>query len=685
MKLNIKNKKNIIVILSIFIVIFLCIFVYITKFKTSYIVENNTINELVYGVNVKSNDVYDLEFQNQIEKEIDKVKKWNNYSIKNPFFVFNPYGTILNGLYIFFKTSSECKIEYTIKVEGAPDYTNCLVGDFTKVHEGTIVGLKQNKKNILTLKSINENNECVESIDFTLNIPEIDTSIIEDLNISEYGNLDEIIPGLFGILGINEELLEESNWVSNKLCFYDNNGIARIILSGDAGKKGKNFCVTEDNDIIFPYDGKALCRINKFGKIKDIYKNLSYSHEFTYKDGKIYSCRSTTEGVYVYDLSKKESKELFNFKNLLPDIYQESLEYSNEINNKNDTSIGDWIHCNSIAFVNDNDIVVSSRERSTIFYIKDIFKNPSIKYMIGPEEMWENTKYKNLLLKKDGDFIVQLGQHSIRVEIKDDGSYNLYMFNNNDVRSNLVPNKNWGEGYLENFEVKRVSKFYKYSINEENRTFSLVESFDFDYSASKSSVQKLNDNNIIASSLNGSFAEYGKQDDIIIKFYLNSEINKIFSCYKQSFNNIFFSDVNNYKNFDRDYIDSKVYDFKNVEILNGDDKDLFKFYSKNGEIYGLKRASVSESMYFNDTYIDIYNCNVDTLYIPNVIDGKNVYKLSNLNLSGVKKIVIPDGIKYVEEYCFAGSPDLLEVVVPKSVKLFPESALYKTNAVVVYD
>ena len=90
-------------------------------------------------------------------------------------------------------------------------------------------------------------------------------------------------------------------------------------------------------------------------------------------------------------------------------------------------------------------------------------------------------------------------------------------------------------------------------------------------------------------------------------------------------------------------------------------------------------------MYFNDTYIDIYNCNVDTLYIPNVIDGKNVYKLSNLNLSGVKKIVIPDGIKYVEEYCFAGSPDLLEVVVPKSVKLFPESALYKTNAVVVYD
>ena len=61
----------------------------------------------------------------------------------------------------------------------------------------------------------------------------------------------------------------------------------------------------------------------------------------------------------------------------------------------------DWIHINTIQWIGDDAVLLSSRETSTILMIEDIYDTPQITYMIGEESFWEGTGYEELLLEKD--------------------------------------------------------------------------------------------------------------------------------------------------------------------------------------------------------------------------------------------------------------------------------------------
>ena len=59
------------------------------------------------------------------------------------------------------------------------------------------------------------------------------------------------------------------------------------------------------------------------------------------------------------------------------------------------------MHINTIQWLGNGQVLLSSRETSTIIFIDDLYENPQVKYMIGEESFWENTEYKDLLLEKD--------------------------------------------------------------------------------------------------------------------------------------------------------------------------------------------------------------------------------------------------------------------------------------------
>ena len=98
------------------------------------------------------------------------------------------------------------------------------------------------------------------------------------------------------------------------------------------------------------------------------------------------------------------------------------------------------------------------------------------------------------------------------------------MYNNNFASSRTRPNFNWepftGAG---TYTKGTSSKYYKYLVNENDKTYTLVDNFDTDYSSIVSSVQDIGNNTVTSSGKNNSFSEYDKDHDLIAKFTYNSK------------------------------------------------------------------------------------------------------------------------------------------------------------------
>ena len=98
---------------------------------------------------------------------------------------------------------------------------------------------------------------------------------------------------------------------------------------------------------------------------------------------------------------------------------------------KNSSDELDWMHINTIQYIGNGSVLLSSRETSTIIKVDNIYDGPVVSYMIGEKDFWKDTSYVSLLLNKKGDFTIQGGQHTITYETDEslaDGQYYLYMF-----------------------------------------------------------------------------------------------------------------------------------------------------------------------------------------------------------------------------------------------------------------
>ena len=106
----------------------------------------------------------------------------------------------------------------------------------------------------------------------------------------------------------------------------------------------------------------------------------------------------------------------------------------------------DWMHINSLALVDKTSLIISSRKTSTIIKLDNIYSNPTIDYMIGSDNFWQESGYDSLLLNKTNDFSMQAGQHCVTY-VDDNslpqGQYYLYLYNNNLAVSTTRPDYDW--------------------------------------------------------------------------------------------------------------------------------------------------------------------------------------------------------------------------------------------------
>lgn len=478
-------------------------------------------SEGVYEVKTDEDlSIFNLAYQNVIENKIEKLKSSDYYSLENPLLIYNPYGTGSLSYYVYLGKDYD-DLSYTVSSEGYADYEHAL-GD---KDEYQLIGFVPGSENTLTLTSGDT------SFEVTVTTPDIENDVDIQLEEDDGDSDEELTDGLYTVLG------HDKNYEAN-VYLYDNAGVLRneLVLNDYRADR----IIFDDGYMYYPYESRGIMKVNSLGKIVQMYDLGKYRmhHDMILDGNKLLILvdevgEDTKEDVIVtLDLDSGEVKKVVDMKDLLPELYEKAVLP------EGDKTL-DWIHLNALTLKGD-DLILSSRELSTIVYVSDYETDPKIKYLITDESMLEGTSYGDLLYNKIGDFVDTAGQHAVTyIPGESDSEYYLIMFNNNYASIVTRPDFEWtnypGTG---EYEKGDTSYFYMYKINEDDQTYELEDSLEIPYSSIVSSVQFYDDNLVVGSGMDNSFGEYDEDGNLIKQFKYNAK-KYAYRVFKYSFDNWF--------------------------------------------------------------------------------------------------------------------------------------------------
>lgn len=479
--------------------------------------------------------VYDIDSQARIAKKLEEKKKENDYTIDRMLIQYNPFGTNTQSAYVYFQTENPAKVSYTVSVSDKE------IGDFTQEvtqekeyqteHEFQVLGLIPGMENKVSF-TITEENGRVTKRSYAYKMGDLlgDEEVKLETKIHKEV-VDELSDGLYVVLGNDDSHLDF-------MYYYDNQGILR----GEVPLLGyRSHRILFDQDVMYySISESRIAGVNRLGQVTAVYDLGDYSLHHDYvldDDGNILilatdvSQDSVEDVVIKLDVKTSQVTEVLDLGEFLGN-YKASCV-------KNEDGELDWMHINTIQWMGSGQIILSSRETSTIFKISNLYQSPKIDYMIGADKFWSGTGYENLLFAKEGDFTIQGGQHSVtyvKDETLKDGQYYLYMYNNNIGYSETRPDFDWSSVGVTNTAAKEgnTSYYYKYLVDENTRTFQLVESFKVPYSGYVSSVQELDGNIITDSGFAGEFREYDENHHLLASYKMGME-KFIYRVYKYEF------------------------------------------------------------------------------------------------------------------------------------------------------
>ena len=495
--------------------------------------------------------VYTEKFQKDRDKEIEDIKNTRNYSFQNSLMILNPYQTNTNSLYLYFKTSTPSKLRYTIHVENSniKDYTKTLYNDsdnqLTTEHEYLLTGLIPDKVNQITLELLNENDDIIKTKTVDIQAGSLLSNKKVQLDKEDGESKEKLANGLYAVLGND----------SNKtyfLCLYDNQGVIRSEIPFTGYRADR--LLFKDGLLYMSVGMNKIAAMNRLGQVEKIYSlgNYEMHHDYVFgKDNSLLILADEKDADTVEDLVLSLDLETGEVTTPidLKTLFSSYMETTTLPEKKDQL---DWMHINSIQYDEENDsVLLSSRETSTIIKLSNIYNEPQIDYMLGSESFWKDTEYKDKLFTQIGDFTLHSGQHSITLEKDDsldDGQYYIYFYNNNYGWSLTQPNYNWTENYpgigTKNKAEKGdkvKSQYYKYLVDENNRTVEVVSCIPVAYSGYVSSVQNIDNNTVVDSGMTSTFTEYDKNHKLIAKFdVLNDDL--IYRVYKYDFINYWYTD-----------------------------------------------------------------------------------------------------------------------------------------------
>lgn len=484
-------------------------------------------------------EIYTETYQNEIANTLEQEKENGTYTLSDPFVKENPFGTNTLSLYLYFETEKAARISYTVHVNDKKisDFTRFPYEQSRTEHEFSLMGLIPSMENQITVKAEYEDG-TVETKEFTYSMGNLLGNESVKLDVKEMDDTQELADGLYVILGNDSEELDF-------MYYYDDEGILRgeVPIIGYRSHR----LLFDDSLMYYSISETKMAAVNRLGQVEKIYDlgNYKLHHDYVFDDeGNLLILASDTTQESVEDVVVSLDKESGEVAEILDlgDIFGEYKETCVE-NSDGDL---DWMHINTIQWMGNGEILLSSRETSTIIKIIDIYGTPTLDYLIGSGEFWAGTGYESNLLQQNGGFTLQGGQHSITYQSDDsleDGSYYLYLFDNHIGVSETRPDFDWSSvgDYSEKALGGDASYYYKYLVNEKEGTVSLVSSFAVPYSGYVSSVQEKDGNIVVDSGMPGVFGEYDSEGNLLKEFGMEHE-SFIYRVFKYDFEGFYFVD-----------------------------------------------------------------------------------------------------------------------------------------------
>ena len=481
---------------------------------------------------------YDVAVQQRLQEMLAKTIAMGQWTPEAPLVALNPYGTGSNGLYVYFETQRACSVSYTIHVEdeAIPDYTAVVPNDGengnSKVQEFQIVGLVPGETNEVTLALTGAWGNEYKKVTFEVTMPETASGYPTVLEYTDGESAQPLSDGLYALTRVNGTL--------GYVFFFDNAGVLRyeMVLEG----YGADRFLEYEGDILTSVSSNKLACINGLGQVTRVYELGQYDmhHDFCFGQEGTLLVLAEEEGrldvdvedlVLEVDLVSGQVDLLIDFTQLMNDYY---VNFTRKIRADDPFfwQVGerDWIHINSIAWMEaDDSVVLSSREQSTILKVKAIHEAPEVTYLLGDARFWEGTGYENLCYAQAGEaFMPQYGQHNVEVSYDDElpeGCYYLTFYNNNywtissrqDEYQPAELDPGVGVGLYDDGDD--LSYVYTYLVDENAKTYALADSYAVPYSSIVSNAdEQANGNEVVNSGVANVFGEYDAEGNLIREF-----------------------------------------------------------------------------------------------------------------------------------------------------------------------
>lgn len=550
-----KNKSLVAVLASIAViaVIIIAVTLILDKDKVPKS-ENGFQLETVENSFDTYSEIYEEKYQNAIHEQIEARKTALKYDVENPLLIGNPYNTVTNGLYVYFETKRNQQVQYTIACDGYEDFTQTVYANsednLSKEHEFLMIGLIPGETNTITMNLLNASNEVQDTVTFTYDCPKaVGEFNVNQIEVEKGDSVQELSNGLYVILGNDIEFdIEDEDIKAAYVSMYDNNGTLRCEIPCVSYRAHR--LLFDENGMYFSVSGGRIVRMDATGYVNRVYKlgSLLLHHDYVFGTnndlvvlGSDNSMGTKEDIILSIDLDSKEVKTLIDLKEIFPDYYAMTTKPEN-------SEYIDWMHINSLSFVDEDSVIFSSRETSTIIKLDDIYGEQTIGYMIGSDHFWEGTGYEDYLLSQEGEFSLQAGQHTITYQADDslpEGQYYIYLYNNNNTISNTRPDYDWAAD--ENYSNTGVSinangassYYYKYLVDENARTFSLIDTIEVAYSGYVSSVQEYGNNVIIDSGSELTTWEFDSEGNLIQQMQIVGNY-WVYRTYKYDFKGYWF-------------------------------------------------------------------------------------------------------------------------------------------------
>lgn len=501
-----------------------------------------TVEEVLH----ETKKIYTDEYQAEADSQIAEWKEDGTYTVETPLLVWNPYGTNTGAFYYYAKTETDSYAVCEITPEQGSVLKNRLKNDspngLTKEQEYLITGLAAGQLNRIKLSFYDGADRLVQEKIYTVKLNK-DEVIPEIMNVEKGESREELTKGLFAVLGHDKS-------TAKNIYYYDNDGVSRGRTP--LNKYRTDRILTIDGNMVYSYSLSDIAVVNRLGKVikKINIGKYKLHHDFMYDENKkLLLClvndsdKDTIEDVLIsVNLESGEIKNLIDFEVLLQDMRNTSVQRKGGKNTYGGTEL-DWLHLNSLDMINEADAVFSSREESAIIKINNIYDKPSIDYLIHKGSLYKGTKYQKLLLKPDGKIVGPAGQHTITVEHDESlkkNQYYLFFYDNNFGSAKTLPDFDWslypGVG---GYRKGSASYFTKFLVDEDTRTYKMVQQFEVPYSSVVSGVNYIGDNITFSSGMDHTYGEYDKDGKMICTYTYKAE-RYAYRVIKYDFKDIFY-------------------------------------------------------------------------------------------------------------------------------------------------